>query len=68
MRQKPTASFDAHDLASLHLTPDTFEPIYNTIIGLKFPVDVARVLELRYLINHAVDNYPEPAPTSDYRE
>ncbi|HEX7045681.1 MAG TPA: hypothetical protein VF203_13830 [Burkholderiales bacterium] len=68
MRQKTTASFDAHDLASLHLTPDTFEPIYNTIVGLKFPVDVARVLELRYLINHAVDNYPEPAPTSDYRE
>lgn len=57
-----------HGNDSLHLTPDTFEWVYNTIVSLKFPVDVARVLELRYLINHAADAFPEPAPTADYRE
>ncbi|MFL6621027.1 MAG: hypothetical protein ACJ8KA_07930 [Sulfurifustis sp.] len=53
---------------ALHLTPETFEWVYNTIVSLKFPVDVARVLELRYLINHAADAFPEPAATADYRE
>lgn len=65
---KPTESAPPlHELAT-HLGPDTFEPIYHTLIGLKFPVDVAQVLELRYLINHAVDDFPEPPPTQDYRE
>lgn len=66
--QTPTESAaPLHELAT-HLGPDTFEPIYHTLIGLKFPVDVAQVLELRYLINHAVDDFPEPAETQDYRE
>ena len=68
MSGKQTASFDVHDLSAVHLTPETFEPIYNTVVGLKFPMEVARVLELRYLINQAVDSFPEPAPTADYRE
>lgn len=67
MPEKLQAPLD-HDSSVVHLTPETFEPVYNTIIGLKFPVDVARVLELRYLINHAADAFPEPAPTVDYRE
>lgn len=53
---------------TLHLTPETFEWVYNTIVSLKFPVDVARVLELRYLVNHAADAFPEPTVTADYRE
>ncbi len=57
-----------HDLSTLHLTPDTFEPIYNTIVGLRFPIDVAQVLELRYVINHAVDDFPDTPDTQDYRE
>jgi hypothetical protein len=67
MPDKPLTTADTHDVAQ-HFTPDTFESVYNTIVGLKFPMDVARVLELRYLINHAVDSFPEPAPTADYRE
>lgn len=54
--------------ADAHLTPETFESVYNTIVGLKFPMDVARVLELRYLINHSADDFPEPALTADYRD
>jgi hypothetical protein len=65
---KPLARSDAHDVSTLHLEPDTFEPVYNTIVALKFPMDVARVLELRYVINHAAEAFPEPAPTADYRE
>lgn len=57
-----------HDVSPSELVPETFEPIYNTIVGLRFPVDVAQVLELRYLINHAVDRFPEPAATPDYQE
>lgn len=56
------------DLSALHLTPDTFEAVYHTIAGLRFPMDVAQVLELRYLINHSLDGFPEPAATPDYRE
>lgn len=68
MPAKLTARTDVHDFSALHLTADTFAPIYSAVVGLRFPTDVARVLELRYLINHAVDSFPEPAPTSDYRE
>jgi len=58
----------SHEVLTSELTPETFEPVYHTIVGLRFPVDVAQVLELRYLINHAVDRFPEPAETPDYRE
>jgi hypothetical protein len=63
-----TKDSDAADLSVHHLTPETFELVYNTIANLKFPTDVAQVLELRYLINHAVDMFPEAAPTPDYRD
>jgi len=63
-----TATSDGHEYYPAHLTSETFESIYNTIVGLKFPMEVARVLELRYLLNHTVDSYAEPLPTPDYRE
>lgn len=62
------ATADPNDFSALHLTPDTFERFYKTVTSVRFPLDVARVLELRYLINHTVDAFPEPAPTSDYRQ
>ena len=68
MPGKPTATSDVHEFYPAHLTSETFESIYSTIMGLKFPMEVARVLELRYLINHTVDSYAEPLPTPDYRE
>lgn len=68
MPGKRTATSDVHEFYAAHLTSETFESIYNTIVGLRFPMDVARVLELRYLINHTVDSFAEPAPTVDYRE
>lgn len=68
MRAKAITDPDGKDLSAHHLSPETFELIYKTIARLKFPTDVAQVLELRYLINQAVDSFPEPATTPDYRD
>jgi hypothetical protein len=50
------------------LSAETFESFYHTVSGLKFPLDVAQVLELRSVINQAVDSFPEPVSTPAYRE
>jgi len=58
----------AQDFTGVTLTPDGFHTFYNKFINLRFPVKIAHVLELRYLINHAVDRYTEPTPTPTYRQ
>jgi len=52
----------------LNLTPSHFHIFYTVFIGLRFPLKVAEVLDLRYLINHAVDDFTEPPLTPDYRQ
>ena len=52
----------------LDLTPEHFHAFYSVFMGLRFPLDVAEVLDLRYLINHTVDEYVEPPLTPDYRD
>ena len=52
----------------LNLTPEYFHTFYSTFMALRFPLDVAEVLDLRYLINHAVDDFAEPPITLDYRQ
>lgn len=68
MLKRQTTKQPAAADTTLLLSPDTFETIYNTIIGLRFPVDVSQVLELRYVINRAVDDFAEPPDTRDYRD
>ncbi|MBI3547237.1 MAG: hypothetical protein HY081_11705 [Gammaproteobacteria bacterium] len=58
----------AHDFSGLSLTPANFHAFYTKVISLRFPMQVAHVLELRYLINHTVDQYKEPPLTPDYRQ
>ncbi|MHB8623533.1 MAG: hypothetical protein ACYC9J_14420 [Sulfuricaulis sp.] len=58
----------AHDFSALNLTPDNFHAFYTKFINLRFPMSVAHVLELRYLVNHTVDRYKEPPLTPDYRQ
>lgn len=58
----------AHDFSGLSLTPDNFHAFYTKVINLRFPMQVAHVLELRYLLNHTVDAYKEPPLTPDYRQ
>jgi hypothetical protein len=58
----------AQDFSGVALTPDAFHTFYTKFINLRFPMKIAHVLELRYLINHAVDHYREPSPTPTYRQ
>lgn len=52
----------------LNLEPNHFHIFYTVFSGLRFPLNVAEVLDLRYLINHAVDDFIEPPLTPDYRQ
>ncbi|MCR4347438.1 MAG: hypothetical protein NUV55_09605 [Sulfuricaulis sp.] len=58
----------AQDFSGLNLTPDGFHTFYTKFISLRFPMKIANVLELRYLINHTADRYKEPAATPNYRQ
>ena len=58
----------AQDFSGLNLTPDGFHTFYTKFISLRFPMKIAHVLELRYLINHTVDRYKEPTATPNYRQ
>lgn len=55
------------EFATLSLAPRQFSLFYRSVISLQFPLKVADVLELRYLVNHAADRFEEPSPTPDYR-
>lgn len=54
-------------LTKLPASPDEFGGFYRKLSGLRFPLEVAEILELRYLFNHAIDQAPEPSATPDYR-
>lgn len=55
------------DIPSVTLTQEGFPALYRTLVGTRFPIDVAEVLDLRYLINHSIDAAPPVAETPDYR-
>ena len=52
----------------LNLTPNHFHIFYTVFIGLRFPLKVEEVLDLRSLINHTVDDFSEPPLAPDYRQ
>ncbi len=58
----------AQDFSGVNLSPDGFHTFYTKFINLRFPVKIDYILELRYLINHCVDHYKEPAHTPNYRQ
>lgn len=69
LRQDKLRSEDlAQDFSRLSLTSDNFHAFYIKFVNLRFPMKVAHLLELRYLINHSVDGYREPLLTPDYRQ
>ncbi len=68
MSNKISVRASAQDFSTLALTPATFHAFYTKFINLRFPIQVAHVLELRYLINHAADKYKEPPRTQDYQQ
>ena len=58
----------AREINTLQLTSSDFPSFYNTVLGLRFPLDVAQVLELRFLINNAADAYRRPAANVEDRQ
>ncbi|MEJ2106091.1 MAG: hypothetical protein P8X48_02025 [Acidiferrobacteraceae bacterium] len=50
------------------LTPRNFPRFYRLVSSLRFPIEVSDVLELRAVLNDAVDHAPEPVLTPDYRD
>jgi hypothetical protein len=68
MTKKKTRKQLPADFVALTLIPGKFHAFYTLFMGLRFPLEVAEVIELRYLINHAVDRFTEPPETSDYRQ
>jgi hypothetical protein len=51
----------AREINTLQLTSSDFPSFYNAVLGLRFPLDVAQVLELRFIINNAADTYKRRA-------
>jgi len=55
-------------LSGFTLTIRDFPDFYARIMGLRFPISVAEVLELRDLIKHSADIYEEPLDAPHNRE
>ncbi len=55
-------------LSGLTLTTRDFPEFHTHIMALRFPIDVAEVLELRDLINHSAAVFEEAADTPQNRE
>ena len=55
-------------LSGLTLTTRDFPDFHALIMALRFPIDVAEVLELRDLINHSAAVFEEAADTPQNRE
>jgi len=55
-------------LAGFALSISGFPDFHARISGLRFPVSVAEVLELRDFIHHSVDTYDEPPDVPQNRE
>ncbi|KPK12355.1 MAG: hypothetical protein AMJ68_02380 [Acidithiobacillales bacterium SG8_45] len=50
------------------IAPVHFPKFYRLLSGLRFPIKVAEVLELRSVLNEAVDKFEEPDDSPSYRE
>lgn len=50
------------------LLPSNFPKFYRTLAGLRFPIKVADVLDMRAVLNEAIDKFEAPADTPSYRE
>lgn len=68
MRKKSSKIQQSAQTPELSLAPEDFDVLYKKFAGLRFPMQVAEVLEWRYVINHAVDDFVLPPLTPDYRQ
>ena len=56
------------NLANQELTIEGFPAFYRMLLGLRFPINVADVIEIRGIINTSVDHFTSPPQTPDYRQ
>ena len=68
MAREPQQIQQSSKTPELSLAPEDFDVLYKRLTGLRFPMEVAEVLEWRYAINHAVDDFIEPPPLADYHQ
>lgn len=50
------------------LTPGNFPKFYRALSGLRFPLRVADVLDLRAMLNESIDKFKRPEDSPSYRE
>lgn len=62
------AGYNTEDINKTVLTPKNLAHFYKELLCLRFPIKVADVLDLRYLINNSVDNYHLPFDIPGYRQ
>ncbi|HLQ25445.1 MAG TPA: hypothetical protein VK138_06125 [Acidiferrobacterales bacterium] len=60
------ASLSDH-LAKISASPESFSYFYKKLIGLRFPIDVAEILELRSVFNQTLDAMEEVPESRDFR-
>ena len=65
--QHMDAGAPTQNVNNLRVTSSDFPALYNALLGLRFPLEVSHVLELRFLINHAVDRYKQRPPSPETR-
>ncbi|MHB8414417.1 MAG: hypothetical protein ACYDB1_03385 [Acidiferrobacteraceae bacterium] len=54
MQPDPISTLSDH-LADLKSSPEKFSQLYRYLLGLRFPLDIAEILELRSLLNQVID-------------
>jgi low affinity Fe/Cu permease len=60
------ASLSDH-LTKISASPESFSFFYKKLIGLRFPIDVAEILELRSLFNQTLDAMEEIPESRDFQ-
>lgn len=65
-RPAPEESVSNDGAAKALTSPANFPDFYRRLVGLRFPLEVADILELRYSLNHAVDHRLDPTASRDY--
>jgi hypothetical protein len=62
-----TDNAKSDDLANQQLTVKTYPAFYRRVMRLRFPLDVAEIIELRDIIRHAADDLVEPSRLSRHQ-
>lgn len=62
----PASAGNTDGVVKTLTSPGNFPDFYRRMVGLRFPLEVADILELRDSLNQAVDHRLEPTASRDY--